>query len=468
MIGLLTNMNSVKRFNVILARSINGGIGLKGGLPWNSKKDMDFFKKVTSFTPIESLKNVVIMGRKTMESLPKQYLPNRLNIVVSSQELNNENIITAKTFDEAINLANNMNHYNTWVIGGKSIYEQAFNHYLVGNIYHTELEKEFECDTFLNIPPEVKWYSETLDKDDANDYKMKFQIGKLNQGETQYLHLMSEIMNIGEKKNGRNGYTYSLFGKELKFDLAEGFPLLTTKRMFWKGIVEELLFFIRGDTNSKLLEEKGVNIWKGNTTKEFIEKCGLPYEEGDMGCIYGFNWRHFGADYKDCKTDYNGKGYDQLAKIVNEIKTDPNSRRIVMSDFNPATAHMGVLYPCHSLILQFYVENGNNLSVKMYQRSVDTALGLPFNIASTALLLHIIAKLTNMNAKNVILTLGDCHLYDEHMDKFKKQLERVPYKFPNLVIPDFKTIEEVENSKFVDYVIDDYVYHAGIKAGMVA
>lgn len=356
-----------KKFNVILARAKNGGIGLGNTLPWKSKKDMNFFKSTTSFSPFEDLSNVVIMGRKTMESLSKKYLPNRINIVVSSDESNVDKSVAyyASSFDQAIVIANSLPHNQTFVIGGKKIYEQAFNHYLLGDIYHTLIDKEFECDTFVNLPPGIEWKSESNVVD--SDLNLKFQVGNVYNGETQYLQLLSEIMNTGDKRLGRNGYTYSLFGRELKFDLEQGFPLLTTKRMFWKGIVEELLFFIRGNTNSKLLEEKGVNIWKGNTSKEFIKKCGLPYEEGDMGQIYGFNWRHFGTEYKDCKTDYTGKGFDQLQKVVEEIKNNPTSRRIVMSDFNPATAHKGVLYPCHSLILQFYVEE-SKLSVKMYQR----------------------------------------------------------------------------------------------------
>lgn len=456
-----------KKFNVILARAKNGGIGLGNTLPWKSKKDMDFFKTTTSFSPFEGLLNIVIMGRKTMESLPKKYLPNRINIVISTDESKVDKSLVhyAHSFNNAISLANSLPHHKTFVIGGKSIYEQAFNHYLLGDVYHTIIDKEFKCDTFVNLPPKMEWQSESIVTE--NDFNLKFQIGRVNNGETQYLQLLSEIMNTGEKRLGRNGYTYSLFGRELKFDLDQGFPLLTTKRMFWKGIVEELLFFIRGNTNSKLLEEKGVNIWKGNTSKEFIEKCKLPYDEGDMGEIYGFNWRHFGAKYKDCKTDYAGKGFDQLHKVVEEIKSNPTSRRIIMTDFNPATAHKGVLYPCHSLILQFYVE-GSKLSVKMYQRSQDEFLGCPFNIASTALLLEIICKLTNLKPKNMIMTIGDAHIYDLHLEQVKKQLSRIPYQLPKLELPNFKTIEEVEKSKLEDYVISEYEHYKGIKADMVA
>ena len=171
-------------------------------------------------------------------------------------------------------------------------------------------------------------------------------------------------------------------------------------------------FFIRGDTNTKKLEEKGVKIWKGNTNREFLDKMGFDYKEGDMGPMYGYQWRNF-----------NSMEIDQLKNVIELIKNDPNSRRILMTDYNPAQAHLGVLYPCHSLILQFYV-NEKNLSVKMYQRSADAFLGLPFNIASTSLLLCIISKLTNLNPydNNNFRRLS---IYEEHYEAVNKQLNEV-------------------------------------------
>ena len=330
---------------------------------------------------------------------------------------------------------------------------------MCGTIYHTKILKNVEGDVILKLPP---YNLTSVVKED----ELEFRQLELT-GETNYLRLLSKIKDQGDFRQTRNASTFSLFDETISFDMNKGFPLLTTKKMFWRGIVEELLFFIRGDTNSKHLEDKKINIWKENTTQDFINNLNLPYQEGDMGPMYGFNWRHFGAEYKGCNTNYQGKGFDQLFKIVEEIKTKPSSRRILMSDFNPASAHLGVLYPCHSLILQFYVRD-NMLDVKMYQRSVDSFLGEPFNIASTSLLLHIICKLTNKKPGKVTLTFGDCHIYNNHLDQVKCQLERLPYKFPTLKIPDFETIEDVENSCFTDYVISDYQHAKGIKAKMVA
>jgi thymidylate synthase len=243
--------------------------------------------------------------------------------------------------------------------------------------------------------------------------------------------------------------------------------------MFLKGIIEELLFFIRGETDTNKLMEKGINIWKGNTTREFLDKLGLDYKEGMMGPMYGYQWRFFNKSYNDCnQTDCNElHSIDQLKNIIETLKNNPNSRRLIMTDFNPAMVDQCVLYPCHSLIIQFYVsktESTPKLSIKMYQRSADLFLGLPFNIASTTLLLYIVAKLVNMTPDNVHITLGDCHIYDAHIDAVKEQLSRECFDLPKLIIPDFKTLEEVEQSCYTDYKLENYISHPSIKAQMIA
>jgi thymidylate synthase len=292
---------------------------------------------------------------------------------------------------------------------------------------------------------------------------------KYSHQEAQYLQLLHKVLNNGVKKVGRNGETYSLFGEQLVFNLRRGFPLLTTKKMFWRGIVEELLFFIRGDTDTKLLEEKGINIWKKNTSREFLDKCGLDYKEGDMGPMYGFQWRHFNAPYKGADADYSMSGFDQLGKIISEINKNRESRRLVMTDFNPLQLSAGVLYPCHSLILQFYID-GDSIDVKMYQRSADMFLGVPFNIASTSLLLYIIARLTNLEPRYVILTFGDTHIYSLHRDEVCTQLSRLPLKAMSCIkiSEKIQSLEDVERSQYSDYELVDYVYHPAIKAEMVA
>jgi thymidylate synthase len=225
--------------------------------------------------------------------------------------------------------------------------------------------------------------------------------------------------------------------------------------MFLRGVVEELLFFLRGETDTKILEKKGVNIWKPNTE----DRGGL------MGPMYGSQWRHFNANLDDFDVEtstYRG-GYDQLQNVLNLIKTDPKSRRILMTTFNPAQADKGVLYPCHSIVNQFYVD-GEFLDMTCYNRSSDLFLGLPFNIASSALLLHIIAKLTNYKPRMFHLHLGDCHIYESHTEVVKTQLERIPKSPPKVSIRDFNSVEELTYEHFT---LVDYTSYASIKAEMI-
>lgn len=285
--------------------------------------------------------------------------------------------------------------------------------------------------------------------------------------ESEYLKTLFEVINVGEKRQTRNAITYSKFNKTISCDLSKGFPLLTTKKMFWKGIVEELLFFIRGYTNTIELSSRGVKIWEPNTNKDFLNLMGFDYPVGEMGPMYGYQWRHYGKPYPETHADKHIKGIDQLEKIINEIKTNPTSRRILMTDFNPNQVDQGVLYPCHSIILQFYVES-NRLSCNMYQRSVDLFLGCPFNIASTGLLVHIISKLTNLNPGIINLIFGDYHVYSTHVDQINVQLDRTPYDFPQILLPEFTSITQVENSELSDYVLVNYQSHSMIKAEMIA
>ena len=293
-----------------------------------------------------------------------------------------------------------------------------------------------------------------------------------NNVETQYLNILKDMIETGEERVTRNGTTLSKFFKTISFDMKDGFPLLTTKKMFWKGVVEELLFFIRGDTDTTKLSEKGIRIWEPNTSREFLDKMNLNYNVGDMGPMYGYQWRYFNKMYNGNENTLDISsakltGIDQLEKVIEEIKSDPHSRRIMMTTFNPSQVNEGVLYPCHSIVIQFYVEN-NRLSCTMYQRSCDLFLGCPFNIASTSLLLHIISQLTNMEPGIVNIVFGDYHIYAEHIDMVKVQIGREPYKLCKLKMKDFKNLKEVETSSYEDYMLVDYIAHPAIKAHMIA
>ncbi|TSL34559.1 Thymidylate synthase [Bagarius yarrelli] len=220
--------------------------------------------------------------------------------------------------------------------------------------------------------------------------------------ERGYLNQIKFILQNGVKRGDRTGTgVVSVFGLQARYSLRDQFPLLTTKRVFWKGILEELLWFIKGSTNAKELSEKGVKIWDANGSREFLDKNGFTErEEGDLGPVYGFQWRHFGAEYKDMHTDYSGQGVDQLQKVINTIKSNPEDRRIIMCAWNPKDLPLMALPPCHALC-QFYVADGE-LSCQLYQRSGDIGLGVPFNIASYALLTYMIAHITGLKVNKHI------------------------------------------------------------------
>ncbi|KAJ8909846.1 hypothetical protein NQ315_013332 [Exocentrus adspersus] len=273
--------------------------------------------------------------------------------------------------------------------------------------------------------------------------------------EYQYLRHIKNIIEKGVKREDRTGVgTFSIFGAQMRYTLHDNvFPLLTTKRVFWRGVVEELLWFIRGSTNAFELSEKNVHIWDANSTREFLDSVGLKdREEGDLGPIYGFQWRHYGAEYKDMRADYKDKGIDQLAHVINTIKTKPNDRRIIMCAWNPVDIPEMALPPCHCLV-QFYVANGE-LSCQLYQRSADMGLGVPFNIASYALLTYMIAHVTGLKPGEFIHTLGDSHVYLNHVEALQEQLKRKPRPFPLLKIK--RTVENIEDFTADDFELEGY------------
>lgn len=302
-------------------------------------------------------------------------------------------------------------------------------------------------------------------------YKFFIEIEeKYNHSELNYLNLIKDIIYNGDYRETRNGFTYSLFGKSLEFDISKSFPLLTTKKVFFRGIIEELIFFLKGQTDSKILEAKGVNIWKPNTTPEFIKSRNLPYREGDMGPMYGFNWLHFGARYETCDSDYTNKGFNQFDSVLKLLKNDPMSRRILMTTYNPLVAEEGVLYPCHGIVVQFYVNEKENIkyvSCNMYQRSADIACGVPYNIASYAALVYAICKYLGDDyvPDKLVMNFGDVHLYEEHIKEALIQIQRDPLEFPKLEINEFN---DFKNLKFEDFKLIDYKSHDPIKYIMKA
>ena len=303
--------------------------------------------------------------------------------------------------------------------------------------------------------------------DEANPIE---EIPEANPEETSYLELMRTILERGSKNNDRTCVgTLSIFGSMLKYNLRNSFPLSTTKKMFFRGIFEELLFFLRGQTDNKILQQKNIFIWDGNTSRDFLNKRGLTsYEEGDMGQTYGFNFRHFGGDYKGCKISY-GKdvGYDQLENVINLIRTDPYSRRIIIDLWDSSTLDKTALPSCLCKY-QFNVNvDKKELNLAIYLRSSDYFLANSWNTCCGALFVHLLCHLEGIDLTPGDLTvfIGDAHIYLTHIEQVKICLERKPFPYPQLLIKGEKK-KNITDFNFSDVELIAYRYHPSIKAEM--
>ena len=290
--------------------------------------------------------------------------------------------------------------------------------------------------------------------------------------ETPYLNTVRDILSNGEPRDDRTGTgTISIFGNTMRFDISNYVPLLTTKFVPWRACIHELLWFLTGSTNSTELENVKVNIWKDNTSREFLDSRGLQsLPEGDIGAGYGFQWRHAGASYVDCLTDYTNEGFDQIADVINQLRTNPTSRRIMFCAWNPSALGMMALPPCH-VLCQFYVsmKDGNKfLSCQMYQRSQDVFLGAPFNIFSYAVLTHILAKMCDMKPKELIIVSGDTHIYKDHVEQMREQLKRIPLSPAQLVVSDEVAQKSIDDLSIDDFQLEGYFYHPRIYGKMSA
>ena len=458
--------------NIIVAFSENNIIGINNKLPWHFKEDLDYFKSNTT----SSKNNVLIMGYNTYLSLNNKILKNRICIVIDKNSANNsvnkiilenEKTYFVNDLDNLIDeLKFNNFDYNIWIIGGEKIYNQTIQRYDIDYLYITKINYiyKYNLNDSVRYFPHFNEYYDLIscNKPFTNYDKLTFYIYKRKSQETQYIDLLKKTLHIGKFKNDRtNTNILSFAGSQSRYSLFKQFPLLTTKKMFFKGIVEELLWFLRGETDAKILKNKGVKIWDKNSSKEFLDSIGLTNnEEGDCGPIYGFNFRYFGAKYVDCKTDYTGQGFDQLIDVINKLKNDANSRRIIINLWNPNDLNKVCLPPCH-VLYQFIVYD-NKLTCSMYQRSGDLGLGVPFNIASASLLTYIIGFLTNLIPYELIHTIGDNHIYINHINVLKEQINKKPFKFPKLEINN-RNQNNVENFVFNDFKLIDYNSHEALK-----
>jgi len=252
--------------------------------------------------------------------------------------------------------------------------------------------------------------------------------------EQQYLDLLRQVLTTGQSRTDRTGTgTVSQFGVRMEFDVSETFPLFTTKKVSWHNILHELLWFVRGQTDSKILEDQKVRIWRGNTSSKFLTERGLNYREGDCGPIYGFQWRHWNAEYEGCDQSYQGFGTDQLFNMVEQIKNNPYSRRHILSAWNVEQLDEMSLPPCH-VMAQFYVTVNGKLDCQLYQRSGDLFLGVPYNVASYSCLIYMLAHMTGYKPGRLIHVIGDAHIYNNHVKQVNQLLQREPKNWPILKI----------------------------------
>ncbi|CEG36173.1 thymidylate synthase [Plasmopara halstedii] len=481
---------------VVAALESTGGIGFLGKIPWHLPSDLKFFRTLTTASLDSSIQHAVIMGRKTWESLPDKVrpMPKRYNVILTrdtsyrQKQQIPDTVGIAATFQDALKLVQQQGDKvdQVFVVGGEALYAEALSYSGCSKVYFTRVKGQMECDAFFPLEQLKQNFQVTKESEIMEENGMQFQFvewvrksenieevekmlsveNTTPHEEMQYLNLIQQILSQGAKREDRTGTgTLSIFGAQMRFSLRKNvFPLLTTKRVFWRGVAEELLWFISGDTNAQTLQQKDIHIWDGNGSREYLDSRGLQTREvGDLGPVYGFQWRHFGAKYTNMHADYTGQGVDQLEEVIQKLRKSPTDRRIILSAWNPADLNEMALPPCH-MFCQFYVANGE-LSCQMYQRSADMGLGVPFNIASYALLTRLVAQVTGLEPGEFIHVIGDAHIYLNHVEPLQKQLTRTPRPFPTLHINPLKT-SSIDDFKFEDFDVRDYCPHGAIKMAM--
>lgn len=508
-------------YSIIVAYSYpEYGIGMSGNLPWHISADLKRFRKLTDG-------KIVVMGRKTWDSLPPRFkpLPNRHNIIITrepdkqeyqelvNQYISSDNKVDYVNWDNLTELlTSKCAEYSEVVfIGGGEIYRKALENYHITTLYITEVYKNDkknmnDFDTFFpntkelntlcgaeleycdvsNITLDEKsgYYYRFYTLADTTFWAMEHCDNKMRHyapttfqevyqfKEEQYLEIMRQIMERGIERDDRTGTgTLSLFGTQQRYDLSnDEFPISTTKRIFFRAVFEELALYLSGRTDNSILQEKGIHIWDGNTSREFLDGRGLTeYPEGDMGETYGFNFRHFGGTYVDCKTEYPPgiNGFDQVENLLHLLRNDPTSRRMLINLWNPATLHKAALPSC-LMMYQFYVDtHAKKLNCQIYLRSSDYFLANNWNTCTGALLVHMICNLEDIDLTpgELIVITGDTHLYKTHLEQVNQNLARKCYPAPKLVF----TCGERKDLR--DYVFEDirlvgYRCGTSIKADM--
>lgn len=486
-------------FSLVYCVGPRGEFGLKNGLPWPKiSEDLKHFKQLTTDVVNEKRQNIVIMGRKTFESLTKP-LSNRINIVVSrelAEQTKDERscytpgepvlqLYYVRNLNKALEISYNLTlkgyTEKTFVIGGKRLIEEAWTHPHLEYIHETQLgvsdPNRLVADVCLDLKKEPKSSLINTDipevsvKVDGVEYSMTFYTLKIYHADSlahpeyAYLDLCSRILGTGKPSDNRTDIsTHYVWGEQIKIPMStHGFPLLTTKRVSFCNVATELLWFLSGKTNTKVLSAQGNHIWDANTSREFLDKNGFSnYEEGETGTSYPFQWRHFGYEKRPNEQLELGQGgFDQIANVINlirEVKANPKhpaARRLVVSSWNPMDVHKCVLPPCHKGMI-FNVDN-DQLDIMVEMRSCDCILGLPYNIASYSLMTYMICHIVGLKPGILIVSIANTHLYNNGIDAIQKQLSRPPRDWPVLRLVDAPS--NIDNFVVQNFRIESYIPH---------
>lgn len=450
------------RFKVIVACDARNGIGQAGKIPWSLPKDFKFFKAKT----IGQGNNAVVMGRETFLGLGQ--LPKRTMVVISSTLRAEEHpgVLIYPSLIEALIQLSNPEFDDIFIAGGERLYTEALTKYgyLCNKVYVSRVHGEFECDRHFpyhildRFPSEVK-----LKTAEFTVFSFRFEV---QHPEMAFLSLVKSVVSGGDKKTDRTGVgTISKFGTHLEFDISGSIPALTSKRLAITAVVKELLWMISGSTDSRRLESEGVKIWKANSSREFLDQRGLTgLAEGDIGCGYGFQWRHWGAEYRGCSQEYAGEGVDQLESVIEDIKTNPDSRRLIVSAWNVGQLSGMALPPCH-LLYQFNVA-GDRLDCQVYQRSADLFLGVPFNLLFYSVLTYLVGHLTGLKPRKLSFAFGDAHVYSTHLEAVSKLLGRTPRPWPTLSLVGCQDVKAISDFRLEHIRIEGYTSWDAIQAPM--
>jgi thymidylate synthase len=447
------------------------GIGSNNSIPWSIKEDLKNFQSITN-------DSIIIMGKKTFDSLPSKPLSNRINIVLTNSHTpeeyaNIDNLYFVSNLNSILPSFDFDKSKKIFIIGGQDIYRMFYDR--LDYIYATFIDKEYECTRFfpqITNDFKITSYSEMMWSDHEKCFFRFINFTRHSSpcnADTEYTNLIKRVLQDNPiiRKDRTNTGTFSKFGDQIRFDISKNVPLLTTKRIPWKSCIEELLWFLRGDTNANILKQKNVNIWNDNSSRTFLDNVGLNHlEEGDCGANYSFQWRFFGQEYSDCKTKYTkNTKYDQISNIIHLLNTNPFSRRIFLSAWNPCDLENTVLPPCH-VSAQFYVDQNKGLSCHMYQRSCDVFLGLPWNIFSYTVLTYILAKKCGFVPRELIISFGDVHVYSDHIYQVNEQLTRNILSAPILSLSDDIIYKDFDDITVNDFDLIGYFPHKAIKGKM--